>query len=89
MEGRTTLMIAHRLSTIRHAAHVLVVDGGRVVEQGSPVELLRRDGLFARLWEAQAGPSTNGSAGGAGGDRDDPDDEPDARLVGAGGRAAG
>jgi ABC-type multidrug transport system fused ATPase/permease subunit len=87
MEGRTTLMIAHRLSTIRHAAHVLVIDGGQVIEQGSPGELLRHDGLYRRLWEAQTRPSRNGAGADAHGG-DDPDDEPDERLVGAGGRAA-
>jgi ATP-binding cassette, subfamily B, bacterial MsbA len=50
---RTTLVIAHRLSTVEHADQVLVLDQGRLVEQGSHTELLRRDGLYARLHRMQ------------------------------------
>lgn len=53
MQGRTTIVIAHRLSTIEHADRVAVLDGGRVVEHGSPAELLARNGLFARLHALQ------------------------------------
>ncbi|MBV9568821.1 MAG: glucan ABC transporter ATP-binding protein/ permease [Hyphomicrobiales bacterium] len=53
MIGRTTFVIAHRLSTIRHATRVLVFEHGRVVETGSFDELLRKDGLFAELAQAQ------------------------------------
>ncbi len=53
MPDRTTLVIAHRLSTIEHADQVLVLDQGRLVEQGSPSELLARDGLYARLHRMQ------------------------------------
>ena len=49
MPDRTTLVIAHRLSTIEHADQVLVLDHGRLVEQGTPAELLARDGLYAHL----------------------------------------
>jgi ABC-type multidrug transport system fused ATPase/permease subunit len=55
MEGRTTFMIAHRLSTVRRADLIVVIDHGRVVEQGSHEQLLRRDGLYRQLHEAQAG----------------------------------
>ena len=53
---RTILVVAHRLSTIVHADHVVVLDGGHVVEQGTPAELLGRDGLFARLYRLQHAP---------------------------------
>src|SRR3546814_15152920 len=49
MPDRTTLVIAHRLSTIEHADQVLVLDQGRLVEQGSHAELLARGGLYAPL----------------------------------------
>jgi ATP-binding cassette subfamily B multidrug efflux pump len=55
MKGRTSFIIAHRLSTIRDADEVLVVDAGRIVERGSPEELVRRDGYFRRLYETQRG----------------------------------
>jgi ABC-type multidrug transport system fused ATPase/permease subunit len=53
MAGRTSFMIAHRLSTIRHADKIVVVDRGRVVEQGTHEELVARDGLYRQLHEAQ------------------------------------
>ncbi|MDH3732276.1 MAG: ABC transporter ATP-binding protein/permease [Gemmatimonadota bacterium] len=55
MMGRTTFMIAHRLSTIRDPDLVLVIDDGRIVEQGPLDELLRAGGLFSELWEMQSG----------------------------------
>lgn len=53
MAGRTTVVIAHRLSTIEHADRVLVLDAGRIVEQGSHAELLQAGGLYARLHAMQ------------------------------------
>ncbi len=51
--GRTSLMIAHRLSTIQHADRILVLDHGRLVEQGSHAELLERNGLYRQLHDMQ------------------------------------
>jgi ATP-binding cassette subfamily B protein len=55
LEGRTSLVIAHRLSTILAADRILVVDEGRLVEQGTHAELLARGGLYAFLYETQFG----------------------------------
>jgi ATP-binding cassette, subfamily B, bacterial len=53
MEGRTSIVIAHRLSTVRKADSIAVVDGGRVVEQGTHAKLLASRGLYAELYETQ------------------------------------
>jgi ABC-type multidrug transport system fused ATPase/permease subunit len=53
MRGRTSFVIAHRLSTIHDADVILVMDHGRIVEQGTHDELLARRGFYADLYESQ------------------------------------
>ena len=55
MEGRTVIAIAHRLSTIAVLDRLVVMDGGRIVEEGTHQELLSQDGLYAQLWHRQSG----------------------------------
>jgi ATP-binding cassette, subfamily B, bacterial len=52
--GRTTLLISHRFSTVRMADHIVVLDGGRIVEQGSHSALIEQGGMYARLYGMQA-----------------------------------
>ena len=55
MEGRTAIVVAHRLSTIQRMDRIIVLDDGKIVEQGSHRELLRADGTYAKLWTHQSG----------------------------------
>lgn len=51
--GKTVVMIAHRLRTVEFASQILVLDGGRIVEQGTHQQLVEQEGLYNRLWQTQ------------------------------------
>lgn len=53
MRGRTTLIIAHRVSTLRHCDHIIILDKGRIIEQGSQQTLVNREGLYSDLCRRQ------------------------------------
>jgi ATP-binding cassette subfamily B protein len=56
MQGKTTIVIAHRLSTIQHMNRIIVIDDGKIVEEGSHTELLQqKNSLYKKLWTLQAG----------------------------------
>ncbi|MBO9446037.1 ABC transporter ATP-binding protein [Ruegeria sp. R14_0] len=62
MQGKTVIAIAHRLSTIAQMDRILVMDGGRIVEQGGHSELLAHGGLYAQFWARQSGGFLNPEA---------------------------
>ena len=70
MQGRTTFVIAHRLSTIAHANRILVLENGRIVEQGQHEELMQASGRYRTMVDLQTSPvpqmskHTNGTTGG-------------------------
>ena len=53
MEGRTSFVVAHRLSTIRSADNILVLDKGKVVEQGTHESLMAQKGFYRKLYDSQ------------------------------------
>ncbi len=55
MEGKTVIAIAHRLSTLRQMDRIIVLDGGKIVEDGSHDQLVEQKGIYAELWHHQAG----------------------------------
>jgi ATP-binding cassette subfamily B protein len=57
MKGKTVLVVAHRLSTIAHLDRALVFEEGRIVEDGTHLELLQRRGAYHALWAEQSGGS--------------------------------
>jgi ATP-binding cassette subfamily B protein len=57
--GRTTIVIAHRLSTVRHADRIVVLDHGKVVEDGHHDSLVMEGGVYAKLWSVQTGELEN------------------------------
>ncbi len=80
-DGRTTIAIAHRLSTLRDADMLAVIDGGKVVEYGSYIDLMRKKGEYYKLFRLQeealrqVGIADDGEGGVPGGDGDEDDDE--------------
>lgn len=55
MQGKTTIVVAHRLSTLLHMDRIMVFDQGKIVEDGTHLELLAMNGLYKSLWDAQVG----------------------------------
>jgi len=60
MKGRTSIVVAHRLSTIASLDRIIVLDNGKIVEQGSHAELLKKNGEYSKLWSRQSGAFLDG-----------------------------
>ncbi len=55
MKGKTTIVIAHRLSTIQKMDRIIVLENGKIVEEGNHSVLLKKNGVYANLWNHQSG----------------------------------
>jgi ATP-binding cassette subfamily B protein len=55
MKGRTSIVVAHRLSTVANLDRIIVLKDGKIVEEGSHAELLKKDGAYKKLWDRQSG----------------------------------
>jgi len=55
MKNKTALVIAHRLSTIKHLDRIIVLDQGKIIQDGTHDELIKQEGLYATLWGYQSG----------------------------------
>lgn len=53
MKGKTVIAIAHRLSTLREMDRIVVMNKGKIIEQGTPADLLKKKGKYAKLWKMQ------------------------------------
>ena len=61
MKGRTSIVVAHRLSTIASLDRIMVLDNGKIVEQGTHQELLEKNGTYHHLWSRQSGAFLDGT----------------------------
>ena len=57
--GKTSIIIAHRLATVKNADRILVIDSGKIVEEGTHEELISNHGIYSRLWAVQTGELEN------------------------------
>ena len=55
MRGKTVIVIAHRLSTLQKMDRIIVMSKGKIIEQGTPEQLLKKRGTYAKLWKIQTG----------------------------------